>query len=365
MRTSPIVNGGRKRFVGLDILRISLALLVYMFHSQWHFKCNYYFLNNFVEVGAIAMTGFMMLSGFVLFMSYSQRDFIKLSEVKIFYLKRIISIIPLYYSIASLHVLYQMIGGEISLLDVAILFPVEFFSVQSTYFSLFYYSHNGGTWFISCILICYAVYPYLQFIISKISNRFLIITFILNSGMLLYAPLVRIYFNLDMVTIYANPFYRMLEFIIGIILARIVSTGYRLKLILMLNNSISLVITILFMISSISLFRHFYHINDYMFFNWIALPCFILVILNLAIMSFKSIEHSKLVAYLSSISFTLFLCQVLPLWDASWFFCNLLGSNDNVLKILISFTICLLGAILIHEGIEKPASKYLKKKLLK
>ena len=148
MRTMPVENiavmgGVKRRFVGLDILRISLALLVYMFHSQIHFKCNYYFLNNFVEVGAIAMTGFMMLSGFVLFMSYSQRDFIKLSEVKIFYLKRIISIIPLYYSIASFHVLYQLIGGKISLLDAAILFPVEFFSVQSTYFSLFRYSHNG------------------------------------------------------------------------------------------------------------------------------------------------------------------------------------------------------------------------------
>lgn len=369
MSTIPAVEtkemGGKKRFVGLDILRISLALLVYMFHSQGHFLCNYYYLNNFIEVGAIAMTGFMMLSGFVLYMSNSRREFSKISDVKIFYLKRIISVIPLYYSIAFVHVFIQMLKGEISVSDVAILFPVELFSVQSTYFSLFYKSHNGGTWFISCILICYAVYPYLHFIISKISKRSLLITFLFVSFLLLYAPLVRIYFRLDMVTIYANPFYRLLEFMIGIILARIISTGYCLKNLSMLINPISLLFTVFFMISSISIFRQFYHIIDFMFFNWIALPCFILVILNLALMSFKSIENSKIVTYLSGIAYTFFMCQVLPLWDVSRFFCNLLESNNNVLKILISFTICLLGAILIHEGIEKPASKCLKKKLLK
>ncbi len=83
------------------------------------------------------MTGFMMLSGFVLFISYSHKDFTKMSEVKTFYLKRVISILPLYYSIALIHVLYQICVGKISLMDVAILFPVELFSVQSTYFSLF------------------------------------------------------------------------------------------------------------------------------------------------------------------------------------------------------------------------------------
>ena len=75
-----------------------------MFHSQIHFKCSYSYANDFVKTGAIAMTGFMMLSGFVLYMSYSRKDFTKISEIKIFYLKRLISILPLYYSIAIIHV---------------------------------------------------------------------------------------------------------------------------------------------------------------------------------------------------------------------------------------------------------------------
>lgn len=353
------------RVIGLDFLRISLAMLIYMFHSQMHFNCSYYFLNDFVRVGAIAMTGFMILSGFVLYISYSKKDFTKISEVKIFYFKRLISIFPLYYSIAFIFFVCQVIRGQTSLLDEAILFPVELFTVQSTYFSLFRYSHNGGTWFISCILICYAVYPYIQFLTTKLSNNSRLIAFVILCGLLLYAPLVRIYFHLDMVTIYANPFYRLLEFMIGVILAQIVCAGTKPRFFSFFINCISLIVAVFFMLFSISVIRHFFHSNDYMLYNWIALPCFIVIILNLALLPYKSIQHHKYVAYLSSIAFTFFLCQVLPLWSASRFVCNILGRDNNFLKIGISFSLCLLGAVLIHEVIEKPASRYLKNKLLK
>ena len=361
----PANMAGQKRIIGLDIFRLSLALLIYMFHSQIHFKCSYSYLNDFIKTGAIAMTGFIILSGFVLYISYSQKDFTKIREIRTFYIKRLISILPLYYSIAIFHVAYQTITGKISLADVAILFPVELFSVQSTYFSLFYNSHNYGTWFISCILICYALYPFIQFLISKISNRCRLITLLIICVLLLYAPIVRIYFGLDKLTIYANPFYRLLEFMIGVILAHIVSSGVKSKSLIGLINPFSLIIAVFLMIFSISVFRHFFSINDFMLYNWIALPCFIVIIVNLAFIPFKSIQHSRLINYLSSIAFAFFLCQVLPLWSVSKFVCNCLCSDNNLLKIVISLAICLLGAIIIHEMIEKTASKYLKTKLLK
>ena len=55
-------RGGRA--VGLDLMRISMALLVFMFHSRCHvLHCSYGFLNLFVDMGAVAMTGFFLLSG--------------------------------------------------------------------------------------------------------------------------------------------------------------------------------------------------------------------------------------------------------------------------------------------------------------
>jgi peptidoglycan/LPS O-acetylase OafA/YrhL len=353
------------RIVGLDLLRIALAILIYMFHSRMYFKCSYYFLNDFVDVGSIAMTGFMMLSGFVLFYTYSRRDFTQISEIRSFYIKRLISILPLYYTIALIHVLDQTISGQISFTDVAVLFPVEFFSVQSTYFSLFSYSHNGGTWFISCILICYAVYPYLQFLTSNISNKSRKRILLLIIVLLLYAPIVRLYFNLDSTSIYTNPFYRLLEFWIGVILAQFVSSGHQAKMSSIIKTPISLIVTVLIMIISISVVRHHYAI-DHLLSTWIALPCFIIIVIILAYTPFKSIQHSSLIKYSSSIAFTFYLCQVLPLWrSATRFVCDSLESDNNLLKVVTSFMFCLVGAVIIHEIIEKPASKYLKKLLLK
>ena len=103
---------------------------------------------------------------------------------------------------------------------------------------------------------------------------------------------------------------------------------------------------------------------DFMLYNWIALPSFSVIILILGSMSLEKMSHSKMLNYLSSISFTFFLCQVLPLWGICRRIVEHLNLTNNGLKIIISFAICFVGAILIHELIEKPSVKILRKKLL-
>lgn len=357
-------TGYEKRIVGLDLMRILLAIQIFMFHSQMHYNCNYSYLNYFVRMGAIAMTGFMLLSGYVLYTSYSKKDLTKIGEIKAFYMKRLISILPLYYTIALLHVVYQLLVGAIALKEVCVLFPVELFSVQSTYFSLFNYSHNNGTWFISCILLCYAVYPYIQTLISQISNKKKRLMLLMICGLLLYAPFVGMFFHLSWVNIYANPFYRILEFTIGVILSQMVNADHKHRIWNLLVNPISLMLSLIILVLSVSVLRYYYHSDDYMLFNWIALPCYAVMILNLGTVKLRSAQVSKVLIYLSSISLAFFLCQVLPLWSASHTICSLIGSNSNIVKIAVSFSLCLIVAISIHEVIEKPSSRFLRMKLL-
>lgn len=54
------------RLIGIDILRILSALVVFFFHARVHLHCSFGVLSGFVEMGAIFMTAFFMLSGFVL-----------------------------------------------------------------------------------------------------------------------------------------------------------------------------------------------------------------------------------------------------------------------------------------------------------
>ena len=152
MKLTDIQASGR--VLGLDFIRISLAILIYAFH-----------------LGAIAMTAFFILSGYSLHLSSSRRDLTKAGEIKQFYIKRLISILPLYYFVALTSVILDLSFGRDTLEQVAVLFPVELFATQSSFTTLFYHSHNGGTWFISCLLICYLAYPFIQSLFQQLSVR--------------------------------------------------------------------------------------------------------------------------------------------------------------------------------------------------
>jgi peptidoglycan/LPS O-acetylase OafA/YrhL len=130
--------GGRA--VGHDVMRISMALLIFMFHSRIHvLHCSYGIINSFVDMGAIAMTGFFLLSGYVINLTYGRKDMSSSEEIKHFYLKRLISIIPLYFVWASLVVIANVvINGKSAAIDEIILFPVEFFGIQSVFFFSFF-----------------------------------------------------------------------------------------------------------------------------------------------------------------------------------------------------------------------------------
>lgn len=309
------------------------------------------------------MTGFILLSGYVLYVTYHTRDLIEKVQLKQFYLKRLISILPLYYSIAILHIGCELITGKTSFTKEIVLFPIETLGLQSVFTSLFSYSHNGGTWFISCILICYAIYPFMQSLIEQMSAKGKLILLGLLVVILLYSPIVQHLFHLA--DLYSNPFFRMLEFFIGVILANFACNNretfsrYSVK-----TKNLILTLVIIFLFWGVILAVSIGIPYDFMLYNWIALPSFSVIILILGFMPLPKCQHSKILNYLSSISFTFFLCQVLPLWGICRRIVEHLNSTNNGLKIIISFVICFVGAILIHELIEKPSTKILKKKLL-
>ncbi len=350
----------KKRIVGLDLMRVFLALLVFMFHSRMHFECDYFILNGFVDMGAVAMTGFFMLSGYALYITYSDKELVKMRELKPFYIKRAITILPLYFFIAIVFSICDFILGKAHINEYLILFPVETFCLQSTFSSLFGYIHNGGTWFISCIIICYIIYPFLQTILSQISNRSKIILILILTGILLYAPIVQGYLKLQ--TIYSNPFYRLLEFTIGILLALINSIEDN-KILHICRTKVALIISVVLFVSLVTLGRYLVPL-DYMLFNWIAIPCFCAIIIAIGKIQFSYFHDNKVLKYLSSLSFSFFLCQVLPIWMISRKVCDMMDTDNNIIRITVSFSLCFVSAVLIHGFVEIPICKYLNKKYL-
>ena len=116
------------------------------------------------------MTAFFVLSGYVIYYTYQKKDLGKLANIKLFYKKRYITILPIYYLVGTLYIIF-FLGGTESLQENVILMPIEILGLQSVFTSIFSVSHNGGTWFVSCILLCYLIYPFAQEIIKQISLK--------------------------------------------------------------------------------------------------------------------------------------------------------------------------------------------------
>lgn len=342
----------KQRLVGLDLFRIMAMLMIFLFHTGI-VGCEYGILQLFVRMGPIFMTGFFMLSGFSLYYSYESTELTRIAAIKEFYKKRAASILPLYW---FLSVLYMIFLGSESLLQNVTLLPVEILGIQSAYSSLYLYSHNGGTWFVTCILFCYLVFPFMSECVKQLSVRTRIILLVLAGVVLLYSPFVIHMFEQQ--SIYTNPLFRMLEFFIGIILASFAKESYGSKFLKgLLVKKVVLCLEFAVLVAAVTLaMRLGIGVGDYMLYSWICLPIFSLLLLGLAQAEFPVLKKSKVVRYFSDISYTMYLAQFFT-WSATSKIVLITGNNSSLFKCIVSLFVCVCISVLMHEFVEKPCKK--------
>ena len=98
-----------------------------------------------------------------------------------------------------------------------------------------------------------------------------------------------------------------------------------------------------------------------MLYNWVALPCFVSLLVSLGYINFRP---TKFVQYMSNISFSIFLSQLIVVWYGVKYILSYIGCDSNIAKILVSAAVCFGFANFLHFCIEKPATKYLKLKFV-
>ena len=351
----------RPRSAGLDLYRVVAAVVTFAFHSYCHLGANWGWFNYVARNGAAFMTAFFMLSGFSIFRSYANENLIKIENMKLFWIKRLIKILPLYYIVALLTILFGLISNTV--MDEIKLAPAEILGIQSTFSSLFEFSHNGGSWFISCILICYLVYPFLQEVLKQISIKSSIVMLCLCVAILLYAPLVVRWFGLN--SIYSNPFFRILEFTIGAILASLKNewdTKPFVKKYVYNWISVTLVGAVMALGMTIAV-RAGIGVGDYMLYNWICLPCLSFILLGMSGTKMGFLEKSKLLRYCSTTSYAFYFSQFFFVDICRW----IIGEYDitNCFFILVlSWTVCIILTLMLYEWAEKPITRFLRRKLI-
>lgn len=357
--TPPLQHTNIHRVIGLDYLRIGLALIIFCFHSRVHLGCNYGILNDFFDTADLAMTGFFMLSGYSLQLVYGKREMTDFKSLKDFYLKRLLSIYPLYLVVGLLAVIMMVSTGYQSVKDNIVLLPVELLGIQSFFDgSLFQYSHNSGTWFISCLLICYSLFPFVKELVNSVGNRgqiFCAITLPLLLAYVHYLP-----DSFECGNLYTNSYIRLLEFVLGAIFACLNNDdNYRPKWLTVLRSKPVLILSTVSLLVGISLCIH-YNVHG----ELVILICLPLLFISLGCIKASSKRDYRVLLYLSGLTYAFFLSQFF-VWNPFKFFQLHYGVVGDNIRIPVCFAVCLIMSIVLYEVIQKRGSDLLKKKLIR
>lgn len=341
----------KQRLVLLDLMRIVFALLVYARHSITMFGCSYGASFNYRIIGLTSpiMVGFFALSGFSLYYSHSDRKLENISELKQFWKKRLVTLLPSYYLI---HFLW-LIFNRSMVKDWLILTPMEFTGTQSAFRTFFGKLHNGGTWFVSCILICYLVYPLIHNVIKSCSTKKLIILSIVVFAYKYYSDYLVTRYHLS--TNYPNPFFRLFEFVFGALICAIMlriseSTAWKC-------SAIGTVIVGVWM----AYMRYQLHYSFAETMLKASMPCLFVVLLVSRNIKLKG---NKVISILSAMSYHFFLVQLI-LWDVSGRVMDLFGVSGNKAKIAVSLSCCTVISFLMYMCFDTPVKKLISKISLK
>lgn len=192
----------------LTSFRFITAFVVFLFHCRCHlhWKCGVEILDKFISHGAVFMSGFFVLPGYIMSHVYANTDFSKAVNIRSFYVKRFAKIYPTY---ALTTVFYFSYFRDFSLSEYVRILINDLFLVQGFFPSMFKLGINGGTWSLTVEMFLYFLFPFFLILSGKspkIAIAGIIIAILIS---------LNVYFEKSD-PVYANPIFRLADFTCGI-----------------------------------------------------------------------------------------------------------------------------------------------------
>lgn len=352
----------KEEIVSLTRLRFWAAFYVFLFHFhiRWPLSENF-FLKNILDQGAVGMTLFFMLSGFVLAYSYSDLNY----SFKNYLINRVARIYPIYF-IAALVTLpwLDIAANETSartdalyLGQLAFIVITNIVLLQAWFPQLFQYWNNGASWSISVEATCYVLVPLVLPRLQKTSTKHLLIcVFFLWGLATLASTYVSLFRSPSNNFFYSLPVFRLPEFLIGIFSFFLAKQRFMHRV----NKSTPVFLVVIFCVY-LGLFGSMLPL--YIGHNWIIIPIISLLLITLFhLSSFHSLFFSnKIFLQLGKISYCFYSFQALVIL-------LLISHHDTLVKsmpflknskimLVCSFSLLIFLSYLAYMLIEVPARR--------
>lgn len=323
----------------LTSFRAIIAIVIFLFHCKIHlgYTLDINYLDRFLLNGATFMTGFFVLSGFILAHVYRDENFASRVNIFNFYIKRFARVYPVYaLSTITYLLIYHL--EPLQLFRTAI---IDIFLIQSFFKSMFLLANNGGTWSVSVEMFLYFLFPFFV-ILSNRSSKILYFAFPIG----LIGSLSLIFEKSDY--IYANPIFRISDFLFGIGFYFLV---FHFKKISQYNFFHFLTISLIICVTIFLGGSEF----SYMQGNFLLAPLFALWI-SLIFYSNSILYSSKFMEFFGRISYSFYLWQFISIGFGKFLVNHNLGFNLNVIILVIfilNIAIATISYILVEEKLRK------------
>jgi len=346
----------------LTSLRCLFAFMVFASHLGFLHKSESNVLRwiyDFVFYeGYIGVSFFFILSGFIL--AYNYQDGIQKTQIskRTFYQARFARIFPLHVLtlIISLPLTYSVFVHNKSLwfsqAVTNLTLTQSYIPIKSIYFSF-----NSPSWSLSDEMFFYLVFPFLMTLIPKVRNyKHLLILSIIAFPLLTLIIPEKAYHQI----FYINPFARVIDFIIGIVVFNIYQTFSKKELKINYNyfELSAILLLLLFFLFHQSIAK----VARYSFYYWLPMGYLIFSF------SFQKGKISKFLSrkifiHLGEISFGFYMFHQLVLRYFSRINGKILHVENDILIVIITFTISLVISHYSFVLFETPMNKYIKSTL--
>ena len=356
----------RNEIYGLTSLRFVAALYVFVFHIHIRYPLANGAIGRLLSEGAVAMSLFFMLSGYILAYTYSD----SLTSLRQYFVNRFARIYPIYAVVAILALpwigTFNSNGTESTargIFKTLFLLASNLFGVQAWFPQFFQYWNDGGSWSISVELFMYALFPLLLRRLCLFNVKKHVVVLLSCWLFLSYIGFVEVLFGKTGIY-YSIPAYRLPEFVIGMCLFLIFKSTEKEILVKKIFSS---KIFLVFVSTYISYLLVFGRGGVYLQHNFITIPIFSYMILFMhhSNCMIKKIFEKKLFVYLGKISYCIYSFQTIIFLPLQSYYDKLILHFPIFKSNIYLFFACsiVLGiySSLGYHFIEEPCRKFIRK----
>lgn len=334
-------------------LKTILALMVFV--SHWVQGGNDKLIKSpLTDLGGIAVVFFFVISGFLICKKYLYKfNELNVKDWKNFFINHFKKNYSLYFLLNLVMLFYYIFNNSYSIFGLALRILPSIFCIQSLIPFDTSISLNPVAWYLSCLMMLYAISPLLLYMINKIIKK----AVIKNTNIYIYIVylfcLIMTFVCSRYECLYITPYNRIFQYVVGML--TYVILGKNAKCSYFKTNVVQLSFTIMFFIVCFLTYKKLYFIVVFLFFA----SSFMLIFIKFDNGIISKLLSSKIMLFLGKISGDFYLIHYVVI---KYFYCINKGNFENTLHWFLPGILCLIISVILsvlyHYSIKKISQKY-------